>query len=96
MMSKFEKDLLESLAEAAAHAKGEKTGMRETIVRVPDVKAIREALHMSQAEFADAYQIPLATLQGWEQGRRSPDRTASAYLNVISRMPAETRAALHP
>lgn len=95
-MSEFEKDLLESLAEAAAHAKGEKTGVRETVLLVPDVKAIREGLHMSQAEFADAYQIPLATLQGWEQGRRSPDRTASAYLNVISRMPAETRAALHP
>ncbi|MBW8882128.1 MAG: helix-turn-helix domain-containing protein [Asticcacaulis sp.] len=95
-MFEFEKDLLESLTEAAAHARGEKTGMRETVILVPNVKAIRECLHMSQAEFADAYQIPLATLQGWEQGRRSPDRTASAYLNVISRMPAETRAVLHP
>jgi putative transcriptional regulator len=49
---------------------------------------------MSQSEFADAYQIPLATLQGWEQGRRHPDRTAAAYLKIITRLPAETRAAL--
>jgi len=44
----------------------------------------------------ETYQIPLATLQGWEQGRRNPDRTASAYLNVIARLPNETRTALHP
>jgi putative transcriptional regulator len=49
---------------------------------------------MSQSELAEAYRIPLATLQGWEQGRRSPDATASAYLNVIARLPQEARAAL--
>ncbi len=49
---------------------------------------------MTQSEFAEAYRIPLATLQGWEQGRRAPDATASAYLNVIARLPREAKAAL--
>jgi putative transcriptional regulator len=94
-MSKFEKDLIESLTEAVAHAKGEATGVRVQVIQVPDVRAIREQLHMSQAEFASAYQIPLATLKGWEQGRRHPDKTAAAYLNVIAKLPEQAREALH-
>jgi putative transcriptional regulator len=50
---------------------------------------------MSQSEFAEAYHIPLATLQGWEQGRRVPDATAAAYLAVIAKLPREAKAALH-
>ena len=94
-MSKLGQDLIEGMKEAVAHAKGETTGARVRVVELPDVRAIREALHMSQTEFAEAYRIPLATLQGWEQGRRAPDATASAYLNVIARLPAEAKAALH-
>jgi len=93
-MSKLGKELIEGMAEAVAHAKGEATGARARTVELPDVRAIREDLHMSQSEFAEAYRIPLATLQGWEQGRRAPDATASAYLNVIARLPKEARAAL--
>jgi putative transcriptional regulator len=65
------------------------------VIEVPDVRALREHLHMSQSEFAVAYGIPLATLKGWEQGRRAPDATASAYLNVIAKLPLEAKAALH-
>ena len=93
-MSKLGKDLIEGMREAVAHAKGEATGAREHRIELPDVRAIREALHMSQSEFAEAYRIPLATLQGWEQGRRAPDATATAYLNVIARLPQEAKAAL--
>jgi putative transcriptional regulator len=63
-------------------------------VAVPDVRAIREELHMTQDEFAASYGIPLATLKGWEQGRRRPDATAAAYLSVIAKLPEEARAAL--
>ena len=48
---------------------------------------------MTQQEFA-TYRIPLATLKGWEQGRRHPDATASAYLTVIASMPQEAQRAL--
>jgi hypothetical protein len=56
-----------------------------------------QATEMSADEtkaFASAYRIPLATLKGWEQGRRHPDATASAYLSVIARMPDAAREAL--
>lgn len=43
-MSKFEKDSLESLVEAAAHSKGKKTGVRETVLTLPDVKR-RKVVH---------------------------------------------------
>jgi len=63
-------------------------------VEVPDVRAIREGLKMSQPEFARTYRIPLPTLKNWEQGRRQPDATAAAYLSVIASIPKETKAAL--
>lgn len=94
-MGKLGKEILEGLGGALANAKGRQSHVRVTVINIPDVKAIRETLHMTQSEFAEAYQIPLTTLQGWEQGRRSPDRTAAAYLNVIARLPVETRTALH-
>ena len=62
--------------------------------RLPDVRALRERLQMSQQEFAHAYRIPLPTLKGWEQGRRQPDATAAAFLSVIARLPKEILTAL--
>ncbi len=94
MTRNFGDELLDSLNEAVAHARGSKTGARVHVVEVPDAKAIRERLGMSQQEFACAYRIPLATLQGWEQGRRQPDATASAYLSVIASLPKEAQAVL--
>jgi putative transcriptional regulator len=64
------------------------------VVEVPDVRAIREGLGLLQNAFASTYRIPLATLKGWEQGRRQPDATASAYLSVIAYLPEEARDAL--
>jgi len=93
-MSKFADDLVESLTEAVAHARGEKTGVRVHQVAVPDVRAIRRGLHMSQQEFAAVYRIPLATLKNWEQGRRHPDAPAAAYLQAIARRPREIGEAL--
>ena len=92
-MSRLGQDLIEGLKEAIAHANGEATGARTHVIEIPDVRALRERLGLSQSEFARAYAIPLATLKGWEQGRRAPDATASAYLKVIARLPAGTRAA---
>lgn len=93
-MSDFGKDLIAAMEEAAAHAQGKGKVARVHTIEVPDVRAIREELGLSQQAFASAYRIPLATLKGWEQGRRLPDATASAYLNVIARLPDAARAAL--
>lgn len=93
-MSSFGNDLIEAMTEAVAHARGAGQAARVHTVVVPDVRAIREGLGLSQQAFASAYHIPLATLKGWEQGRRQPDATATAYLSVIAQLPAEARAVL--
>jgi putative transcriptional regulator len=94
-MSKFGKELIESMTEAAAHAHGEAVaGMRVTTVERPDVKSIRQSLHMSQHRFSHAFRIPLATLKNWEQGRRYPDAPAAAYLLAIQRRPKEVMEAV--
>lgn len=94
MADTFGQDLIAAMAEAAAHAQGKGAVARENVIDVPDVRAIREQLGLSQTAFAKAYRIPLATLKGWEQGRRHPDATAAAYLSVIAQLPGEARAAL--
>jgi len=94
-MGKFGDELIESMQQAAAHATGRKVrGMRVTKVEVPDVKAIRRALRMSQHRFAATYRIPLPTLKNWEQGRRHPDAPAAAFLLAIKRRPKEVMEAL--
>jgi putative transcriptional regulator len=93
-MSNFGDDLIAAMSEAAAHAKGLSDVARTHTVAVPDVRSIREGLGLSQQAFASVYHIPLATLKGWEQGRRQPDATASAYLSVIAGMPEAARDVL--
>jgi putative transcriptional regulator len=94
-MSKFGKELIESLSQAAAHAEGRRLkGVRVTRLEIPDVKAIRRSLRMSQHRFAVAYRIPLPTLKNWEQGRRAPDAPALAYLLAIKRRPKEIMEAV--
>lgn len=96
-MGKFAKELITSMKQAAAHARGRKPrGMRTTAVELPDVKAIRRSLRMSQGRFASTYRIPLATLRNWEQGRRQPDAPAAAYLLAIKRRPKEIGEAVSP
>jgi putative transcriptional regulator len=54
---------------------------------VPDVKAIRHKLGLSQAEFAQQFGFSVRTLQQWEQGRAVPDRPARILLRVIETAP---------
>ncbi len=93
-MNKFSRDLVQGMKEAAEFAVGRKAGARTHVVEVPDVRAIRQQLHMSQQRFAETYRIPLPTLKNWEQGRRAPDAPAAAYLQAIARQPKVIRDAL--
>jgi putative transcriptional regulator len=94
-MTKFGQELIESLQQAAKHAGGRKVrGMRVTKVEIPDVKALRRSLRMSQHRFSAVYRIPLPTLKNWEQGRRYPDAPAAAYLLAIKRRPKEVMEAV--
>ena len=51
--------------------------------RVSPVKRLRWKLGLSQAEFAERFQIPIGTLRDWEQHRTEPDQAALSYLKVI-------------
>lgn len=58
------------------------------------VRLARQAAGLSQQEFAERFQIPVATLRDWEQGRRKPDAASLAYLTVIEREPEAVVRAL--
>src|SRR5215211_4540451 len=55
--------------------------------RVPNPKAIRLAMGLSQEAFARRFEIAVGTLRDWEQGAHIPDSTAKAYLRVIEADP---------
>ena len=78
--------------DAAALARELRTaGIKATQVSTApvDVQATRNRLGMTQDQFALRYGLDLAALRNWEQGRRRPNRTTSAYLRVIARLPKE-------
>ncbi len=60
-----------------------------------NVADIREGFKLTQEEFAEAFDLDLATLRGWEQGRREPDRATKAYLQVIAAEPEMVVGILH-
>jgi putative transcriptional regulator len=60
----------------------------------PNPKVVRQALGLSQEEFAQRFRIPVGTLREWEQGRVEPDQAARAYIMVIARNPKAVREAL--
>ena len=69
---------------------------RQAQIFVPDqidVKAIRQHLRMSQAQFAKAFGLNTRTVQNWEQGDQ-PQDVARAYLRVIEKDPDAVRRAL--
>ncbi len=61
---------------------------------VPNVKAIRQKLGLSQAAFARQFGFSVRTVQQWEQGRAVPDRPARILLRVIENAPHAVERAL--
>lgn len=81
--------ITDSMKEAVAIAQGT---MPEGgyVVHIPEtvnVKAIRASLGLSQAGFAARFGLSLHSLRNWEQGKRTPDPAARAYLRVIEKAP---------
>lgn len=88
-------DLVQSLKEAKAIARGEAPASRRFKVEAPDVKAVREQTGLSQSEFAGLMQVSVKTLQNWEQHRRNPTGPAAALLKIVSAAPDIALKALH-
>jgi putative transcriptional regulator len=61
---------------------------------VPNVRAIRTRLKMTQESFANAIDVPVATVRNWEQSRTSMDPAVRSLLRVIEREPVAALRAL--
>ncbi|TXM87691.1 helix-turn-helix domain-containing protein [Methylobacterium sp. WL116] len=51
------------------------------------VRSVREALHLSQAQFALRFGLEEATVKNWEQGKSRPNATAMTLIWTIHRHP---------
>ena len=66
------------------------------LIRLVNVKKLRERLGLTQEVFAATYRIPVGTLRDWEQCSKNPDAPARAYLMVIARNPEAVAEWLKP
>ena len=87
-------DIIQGLKNAAAFLDGSPVKARVHVPDAVNVKAIRKKLAMTQAQFCAAFGFDVRALREWEQGRRSPERTARAYLRVIAKAPGTVHRAL--
>ncbi|MBI2433588.1 MAG: helix-turn-helix domain-containing protein [Candidatus Hydrogenedentes bacterium] len=87
--------LVASIKEAGLIKAGKRKPSRAHEVFPPEIKKVREGLHLSQSEFARLIGVSPRTLQNWEQGRRQPEGPAKALLKVAAKNPKAVLAALH-
>jgi len=66
----------------------------QRLERVPNLKAVREKLGLTQKEFAVTFQLSLSAVRDWEQGRFVPDQAARTLLKVIAHNPEAVKEAL--
>lgn len=59
-------------------------------------QAVRRKLGMTQKEFAELLNIPVATLRNWEQNRFAMEPAARALLRLIYREPEAALRGLRP
>ena len=85
------KDLIQSLSEALAHAKGE----GPAIVHAPlDPREVRKRAKLTQAEMAPLMGMSLSGYRKWEQGKRAISGPAANLLRVIAKEPEAVKRAL--
>ncbi len=90
-MSTFGNDLIQSLTEATAHAKGQ----GPAIVHEPiDPREVREQAALTQAQMAPLMGMSLSGYRKWEQGQRHVSGPAAMLLRVIEKEPDAVRRAL--
>ncbi len=89
------KELLGSVQEMDAIAKGKKKPPRTFRHQEPEVKVIRERTGLSQSRFAQIIGVSKRTLENWEQGRRRPTGPARALLKIVESDPDGALRALH-
>lgn len=86
-MSMFD-ELKESLQQAVDIEQGHLEPSQVTRYEIADVKAIRQQLHVSQKEFANALGTSVDTVKSWESKRRNPTGLAAKVLAAIQENPS--------
>lgn len=90
-MSTFGDDLIQSLKEAVAHAKGDGPGIAHEPV---SPRTVREQAKLTQAQMAPLMGMSLSGYRKWEQGARQVSGPAATLLRVIQREPEAVRRTL--
>ena len=90
-MRKFGNDLIQSLGEAVAHAKGK----GRAIVHAPlDPSEVRKHAKLTQAQMAPLLGMSVSGYRKWEQGKRSISGPAAALLRIIDEEPEVVKRVL--
>lgn len=90
-MNSFGDDLIQSLSEALAHAKGE----GPALVHVPVApREVRKQAKLTQAQMAPLMGMSLSGYRKWEQGTRRVSGPAATLLRVLEREPEAVKRAL--
>ena len=90
-MSTFGEDLIQSLNEALAHARGEGPA---TIHAPVTPREVRKQAKLTQAQMAPLMGMSLSGYRKWEQGVRRVSGPAAMLLRVIQKEPEAVRRAL--
>ena len=84
--------LVESLQQALAYAKGDKSRCRVTVREIPvpeykadDVSRVRSELRLSQRALASVLGVSARTVEAWEAGRNAPNGPAARMLYLIEK-----------
>jgi putative transcriptional regulator len=96
MDKKMFSDLMQSVKDAGRYLRGEEVkGVKVTVFEAQDVKALRESVRVSQADFARLIGVSRRTLENWEQNRTVPSGPARALLKIVAANPEAAIEALH-
>ena len=90
-MSTFGEDLVQSMKEALAHAKGEKSAIVHEFITP---RQVRERIRLTQSEMAPLMGMSLSGYRKWEQGERNVSGPAVKLLQVIAKEPEAVLRAL--
>lgn len=90
-MSTFGDDLIRSLEEAVAHARGKGPAVVPASVTPREV---RKRAYLTQAQMAPLMGMSLSGYRKWEQGKRRVSGPAETLLRVIAREPEAVKRAL--
>ncbi|HET7411536.1 MAG TPA: type II toxin-antitoxin system MqsA family antitoxin [Pararhizobium sp.] len=96
-MTRFGDELIQSMSEALAHARGEEvsgTVVHDIDIDGIDPKSVRRHLRLTQGEMAALLGTSVSGYRKWEQHKRTPNGAARTLLRVMQREPEAVLRAL--